>query len=180
MDYMGRAARMQRHHKRHKRGDAAINLVSMIDMLTVLVFFLLVYSTEQVEVLPSSKDVQLPTSIAETEVHHAVIVIVSEEDVLMHGKSLGKISDIVASDSVIIPGLQAELEAEADAMLMQAGQTEEEKIAERKVTIMADKDLPYRLLKKVMATSTAARYGQLSLAVLQKPSELALASVAKN
>ena len=65
MKYMGRAARMQRHHKRHK-GDAVINLVSMIDMLTVLVFFLLVYSTEAVEVLPSSKDVQLPESIAET------------------------------------------------------------------------------------------------------------------
>jgi biopolymer transport protein ExbD len=179
MNYMGRAARMQRHHKRHK-GDAAINLVSMIDMLTVLVFFLLVYSTEQVEVLPSSKDVQLPKSIAETEVHHAVIVIVSEEDVLMHGKSVGKISEIVASEGVIIPGLQAELEAEADAMLMQAGETEEEKIAERRVTIMADKDLPYRLLKKVMATSTAARYGQLSLAVLQKPSDLAVASIAQN
>jgi len=63
---------------------------------------------------------------------------------------------------------------------MQPGETEEERIAARRVTIMADKDLPYRLLKKVMATSTAARYGQLSLAVLQKPSDLALASVAKN
>ena len=41
---------------------------------------------------------------------------------------------------------------------------------------MADKELPYRLVRKVMATSTAASYGKLSLAVLQKPSELALAS----
>jgi hypothetical protein len=44
---------------------------------------------------------------------------------------------------------------------------------------MADKELPYRLVRKVLATSTAARYGKLSLAVLQKPSDLALASVAK-
>ena len=72
MNYMGRAARMQRHHKRNK-GSTAINLVSMIDMLTVLVFFLLVYSTERIEVLSSSKDVQLPKSIAETQVHHAVV-----------------------------------------------------------------------------------------------------------
>ena len=48
----------------------------MIDMLTVLVFFLLVYSTEQIEVLPSAKDVQLPKSIAESEIHNTVVVIV--------------------------------------------------------------------------------------------------------
>ena len=41
---------------------------------------------------------------------------------------------------------------------------------------MADKELPYKLLKKVMATSTAADYGQLSLAVLQKASDLAVAT----
>jgi biopolymer transport protein ExbD len=64
---------MQRHHKRHK-GDAVINLVSMIDMLTILLFFLLVYSTEEVDVM--SKDVQLPESIADEEKHDAVTVIV--------------------------------------------------------------------------------------------------------
>jgi biopolymer transport protein ExbD len=179
MHYMGRAARMQRHHKRHK-GNIAINLVSMIDMLTVLVFFLLVYSTEQVEVVPSSKDVQLPQSIAETPINHAVVVIVTEQDVLIHGESVGKIAELLASDSPIIPGLKAELEAEANGMVKLAGLSEEEKIAALQVTIMADKELPYRLVRKVMATSTAARYGKLSLAVLQKPSDLALASVAKN
>jgi len=176
---MGRAARMQRHHKRHK-GDAAINLVSMIDMLTVLVFFLLVYSSEQVEVLPSSKDVQLPKSIAEAPVHHAVVVVVSEHDVLVGGQSVGKIDQILASDSPLIPGLMDELEAEANGMVKLAGLSDQEKIAALEVTIIADKDLPYRLMRKVMATSTAARYGKLSLAVLQKPSDLALASVAKN
>jgi biopolymer transport protein ExbD len=177
---MGRAARMQRHHKRHK-GDASINLVSMIDMLTVLVFFLLVYSTEQIEVLPSSKDVQLPESIAETQIQHqAVVVIVSEKEVLIGGKSAGTIEEILASDLPTIPALQAELEAEAAAMLRQDGLTEDEKIADRKVTIMADRELPYRLVRKVMATSTAASYGQLSLAVLQKGSDLAVASVARN
>jgi biopolymer transport protein ExbD len=179
MKYMGRAARMQRHHKRHK-GSASINLVSMIDMLTVLVFFLLVYSTEQIEVLPSTKDVQLPESIAEAQVHHAVAVIVTERDVLINGKSVGTIEEILASEGVIIPTLQAELEARADDPLRHSELPEEQQIAAREVTIMADKEIPYRLLKKVMATSTAASYGKLSLAVLQKASDLAVASVAKN
>jgi biopolymer transport protein TolR len=178
--YMGRAARMQRHHKRHKKGEAAINLVSMIDMLTVLVFFLLVYATEEIEVLPSSKDVQLPESIAENQVHDAVVVIVTEHDILINGKSVGKIDQLLASDEIIIPALRDELVAEANGMLRLSRLSEDDKIASREVTIMADKELPYRLLKKVMATSTAAEYGQLSLAVLQKASDLAVASVASN
>jgi biopolymer transport protein ExbD len=44
-------------------------------------------------------------------------------------------------------------------------------IAGREVTIMGDKDIPYRLLKKVMATCSASDYGRISLAVLQKSSD---------
>jgi biopolymer transport protein ExbD len=171
---------MQRHHKRHKKGEAAINLVSMIDMLTVLVFFLLVYATEEIEVLPSSKEVQLPESIAENQVHDAVVVIITEHDILINGKSVGRVDELLASDEVIIPALRDELVAEANGMLRLSRLSEDDKIASREVTIMADKELPYKLLKKVMATSTAAEYGQLSLAVLQKASDLAVASVATN
>jgi len=170
---------MARHHKRHK-GDREINLVSMIDMLTILVFFLLVYSAEEVEVLPSAKDVQLPQSMAEEHAHDAVVVIVTDTEIMMEGQSLGRIADILAADGVIIPALQTALKNQAERVLTVAAETEEERIASREVTIMADKDIPYQLLKKVMATSAAADYGQLSLAVLQKASNARLATVAKN
>lgn len=161
---------MARHHKRHKPA-AGINLVSMIDMLTVLVFFLLVYSTQRVEVLPNAKDVQLPESIAEQAADPAVVVIVTEAEILIDGRSVGRISDILASDNVIIPALKEALQSQAAKVLTNgAPQTEEQQILDREVTIMADKEIPYQLLKKVMATSTAADYGQLSLAVLQKVS----------
>jgi biopolymer transport protein TolR len=184
MLYQSRAARILRHHRGNKR-PAVINLVAMIDMLTVLVFFLLVYSTEQVEVLPS-KDVQLPESIAETRIEAAVVVIVSDQEILVGGKAVASIDSIMASKSSIIPGLHAELvaEAQADERLElvahpeQLALSEAEKIAARKVTIMADRELPFKLVRDVMATSTAAGYGQLSLAVMQKASDLAFATVA--
>jgi biopolymer transport protein ExbD len=177
---MGRAARMARHHKRNK-AEGEINLVSMIDMLTVLVFFLLVYTTTEVEILPSAKDVQLPQSMAETNARDAVVVVISEREILMEGQSLGQISDILASKELIIPALKVALENQVERVLSDdSGKTEEERIASREVTIMADKEIPYQLLKRVMATSTAADYGQLSLAVLQKASEARLATVAKN
>ena len=180
MKFMGRAARMARHHKRNK-ADGEINLVSMIDMLTVLVFFLLVYSSQKIEILPSTKDVQLPQSVAEQDARDAVVVIISETELLMNGQSLGQISDIMASKELVIPTLKSALENQVDRVLTDTStQTEEERIASREVTIMADKDIPYQLLKRVMATSTAADYGQLSLAVLQRASEARLATVARN
>ena len=171
---------MARHHKRNK-AEGEINLVSMIDMLTVLVFFLLVYSSQKVEILPSAKDVQLPQSMAEQNARDAVVVIISESEILMDGQSLGQISDIMASKELIIPSLKVALENQVERVLTDTStQTEEERIANREVTIMADKESPYQLLKRVMATSTAADYGQLSLAVLQKASEARLATVARN
>jgi len=178
--FMGRAARMARHHKRAK-GQGELNLVSMIDMLTVLVFFLLVYTTNEVEILPSAKDVQLPQSIAEQTAREAVVVIVSETEILMNGESLGKISEILKSQDLIIPKLKAALEQQVQhSVLADSTLTEDQQIASREVTIMADKEIPYQLLKRVMATSTAADYGQLSLAVLQTASEARLATVARN
>jgi biopolymer transport protein TolR len=179
MIYLGRASRIVRHHK-GKAKAVVINLVAMIDMLTVLVFFLLVYSTEQVAVVPDSKKVQLPESIAETEIANTVVVIIGEQDLVVHGKPIARIDEILGADDAVIRTLQAELEEDATDMVRLASLPEEERIAARKVTIMADKELPFLLLRKVMATSTAAGYGQLSLAVLQKASDLALEPVASN
>ena len=182
MSFLSRAARMQRHHKRHKR-EGGINLVSMIDMLTVLLFFLLVYSTEAVEILPSTKDVQLPESLAEENARQAVVVVITETEIRIDDRSIISLAEALRRDDLVIPELRAELEAHAavDAVAAAgAALTPEEQIAAREVTIMADKELPYHLVKRVMATSTAANYGQLSLAVLQKVSDASMAKVASN
>jgi biopolymer transport protein ExbD len=109
-----------------------------------------------------------------------VVVIVGERDIVVHGRPVARIDEVLANDDPVIVALQAELEADVTDMVRLAALPEEERIAARKVTIMADKELPFVLLRKVMATSTAAGYGQLSLAVLQKASDLAFETVARN
>ena len=47
-------------------------------------------------------------------------------------------------------------------------ETTEADLADREITVMGDKSLPYDVLKKVMRTCTDADYGRISLAVLQK------------
>jgi biopolymer transport protein TolR len=175
MGFMGRAARMDRHHARHKKG-AGLNLVSLMDIFTILVFFLLVNSSD-VEVLPNARDVTLPESIAEAKARETVVVLVTSEQLLVQGEVVANIDEVMASTGLVIPGLKAALERQASRALRTGDAARDET---REVTIMGDKEIPYRLLKKVMATCTDANYGQLSLAVLQKTSDLQLAAASGN
>ena len=162
----GRAKRMDKHHKRNK-GTGALNLVSLMDIFTILVFFLLVNSSD-VQTLPNAKELQLPESIAEEKAKETVVIIIGETDLIVQGTPVAKIADVLATKGNDIPELREALLSQNDRVLRREAQ---ENIAAREVTIMGDKDIPYRLLKKVMATCTESDYGQISLAVLQKSSD---------
>ena len=169
MKLLSRADRMASHHKRHKR-SVGLNLVSLMDIFTILVFFLLVNSSD-VEVLPNARDVQLPESIAETKARETVVVLVTDEQLLVQGEVVASVADIMATDELVIPGLKLALENQAGRVLRDVEDPSDET---REVTIMGDREIPYRLLKRVMATCAEANYTQLSLAVMQKTSEAQL------
>ena len=159
-----RARRMERHHKRTGRGSA-INLVSLMDIFTILVFFLLVNSSDG-EVLPTHKAVNLPESIADEKPRETLVVTITASDIRIHG-------DVVASIDTVLQETGTTSETLGNALEMLASRTPKamETQALREATIMGDREIPYRLLKKVMATCTQAGYRRISLAVLQRPLE---------
>lgn len=161
-----RARRMDKHHRRH-RGGGALNLVSLMDIFTILVFFLLVNSSD-VETLPNARDLQLPESIAEKKPEESVVVLIGHEQILVQGTPVASIADVLALEGNDIAPLREALKSQNDRVLRRAARDD---IAGREVTILGDKEVPYKVLKKVMATCTAADYGQISLAVLQKSSD---------
>jgi len=165
MNSSRRARRMETHHKR--RRGAPLSLVSLMDIFTILVFFLLVNSSE-VEVLPNAKDLQLPESIAEQKAEETVVILVSETEILVQGAPVITIEEAMARDTNVLEPLKVALQSQNDRVLRKTADAE---IAQRAVTIMGDRDIPYRLLKKVMRTCSDADYGRISLAVLQKSSE---------
>ncbi|HLT92836.1 MAG TPA: biopolymer transporter ExbD [Woeseiaceae bacterium] len=164
-----RAKRMEKRHRRAKSSAGGLHLVSLMDIFTILVFFLLVNSGE-VETLPSTKDVQLPESVAEEKPEVNVVVLVSEEQILVQGEPVAAVTDVLSQPGVEIPALREAL-LRQNRRALDGGDASDEAIASREVTIMGDRDIPYRLLKKVMATCTAADYGRISLAVMQKSSD---------
>ncbi len=162
-----RAKRMEKHHARHKSG-AALNLVSLMDIFTILVFFLLVNSSD-VETLPNAKDLQLPESIAEEKARETVVILIGEVDIIVQGTPVTTVDEVMArGPNETIPELRQALLSQNDRVLRREAQDE---VAGREVTIMGDRDIPYNLLKRVMRTCTESDYGQISLAVLQRSSE---------
>lgn len=159
-----RAQRMERHHKRAGKGSA-INLVSLMDIFTILVFFLLVNSSDG-EVLPTLKSVELPESVAEERPRETVVVMVTARDILVQGKVVADVAALLAERGGTSAPLQQALVDQHERLLRK---DETGDPVRHEATIMGDREIPYRLLKKVMATCTAAGYGRISLAVLQKP-----------
>ncbi len=161
-----RAKRMERHHKRAKN-KVGFNLVSLMDIFTILVFFLLVNSSD-VQEMPNAKAIELPESIAENKPRETVIVMVTEKDVLVQGKPIASIDAVLKGSGLTIAPLKAALEQQASRALIK---TKDPSGSKGEVTIMGDKEIPFRVLKKVMSTCTDAGYGRISLAVMQKAAQ---------
>jgi biopolymer transport protein TolR len=173
MQMSHRAKRMKLRNERGKK-TVSLNLVSLMDIFTILVFFLLVNSS-QVEVLPNAKDLQLPESIAEQRARENVVIMVTGDEILVQGSPVASVAAAMAQKSLVITGLKDALQSQTDRVLRREAVAD---IAAREVTIMGDKALPYSLLKRVMATCTAADYGQISLAVMRTAPKQAATKVA--
>ncbi|MCU7853487.1 MAG: biopolymer transporter ExbD [Candidatus Thiodiazotropha sp. (ex Monitilora ramsayi)] len=155
-----RAKRMDRHHKRNK-GRATLNLVSLMDIFTILVFFLLVNSGE-VQVLPNAKALSLPESAAEQKPKETLVVMVNQNEILVHGRRIIDLAQPLPPGT-LLPTLKAELQLHAE----RAKASTLEPFSGN-ITIMGDKEIPYNLLKRVMATCADSEYPRVSLAVLQR------------
>lgn len=153
-----RAERKSRNHS-----DLDMNLVSLIDIFTILIFFLLSTATG-VELLHSPKAVKLPESTAEKTPRDTVVIVVAGDDILVEGRKVATVAEAMAAEGDLIGPLKAELELQSGRKVIRAENAAQGKA----VTIMGDKDIPYRLLRKVMVTCARADYADVAFAVRQQ------------
>jgi biopolymer transport protein ExbD len=150
-----------------KKKIPGMNLVSLMDVFTILVFFLLVNSSTTEE-LSNPKTLALPESFAENKPEQTVVVMVTPEQVMIKGEAVVSIGEIDVLEDNVIPALK-------NALLMELmgiqELTTEGQIRRREVTIMGDKQTPFKILKKIMASCTSAGYEKISLAVIQKAAQ---------
>lgn len=164
-----RGKRLERRANEQRDGGK-LNLVSLMDIFTILVFFLLVNSAA-VEVLPSPQAMTLPESSADTRGREVPVVMVSREAVLLQhsGRTIPLVTlgDIDESAAGQLPELRAALRREVDLLPIEG----EDGSSRGELNVMADKATPFRTLKRVMLTATAADFANISLTVLQAPGQ---------
>jgi biopolymer transport protein ExbD len=155
-----RIARMTRN-----RGNVPqLNLTSMMDVFTILVFFLIVNSATS-EVLQQPKQITLPDSVVEAKPRETVVIFVGKEEVLVQGVPVARIADIQATESAEIGPISVRLAELSGSVIGLSTQTVADS---QEVTVLADKSIPFSVLKKIMATCTGQGYTRVSLAVVQK------------
>ncbi len=160
---MRRFQNLRRAHRgRRKSGAAGINLISLMDIFTILVFFLLVNASD-VEVLPGNATVRLPESLAEKKPEETLVIVVDERQILVQGRKIAELEAVSSSPESVIASLKEELEYQAlKAASLPAGHFT------GAVTIMGDKEIPYRILRKILITCADSKYPNISLAVQKK------------
>ena len=156
---------LQKRAERRARNQTGLdmNLVSLIDVFTILIFFLLSNATG-VELLPSPKAVQLPQSTAEKEPKQNVVLVVSGTEIIVEGRKVANVADVMGLQGDLIAPLKEELDIQAGREMIR----EANKDKGRALTIMGDKDIPYQLLRKIMYTAARASFTDMSFAVRQK------------
>jgi biopolymer transport protein ExbD len=156
---------LQRRAERRNRNQTMVdmNLVSLIDVFTILIFFLL-SNSGGVETLPSPKAVKLPESVAQTSPRDTVVVVVSAQEISVDGRRVALVDEVLAAQSDLIEPLKAELDLLASRQVIR----KDNEAQSKRLTIMGDKDIPYRLLRKIMVTSARANFSDVSFAVRQR------------
>jgi biopolymer transport protein ExbD len=146
-----------------------MNLTSLMDVFTILVFFLLVNSGS-VELMETPKNISLPESRIEEKPRETVVIFVSADEVLVQGQLVARVADILDGDSANYEPITVRLAQLRDNIV---GPSTLAVAGSQEVTILADKSVPFIVIRKIMSICTGEGYVNVSLAVIQKASQVA-------
>lgn len=158
-----RLKRMERNNKRH---HASLNLIPMLDVLSVLVFFLLFNSFNGD--MPEQR-LALPDSVVETKPRATVVISVTPELVVVQGKTVMRTPDLFDDRIETAHEITDQLK-QIELSMNRIGTKNAAGNETREITLLADKKIPFKVLKKIMTSCTSSGYGKISLAVIQKAS----------
>ena len=180
----GERYRYNKHMKKKKikrEVVAILSLTAMVDMFTVLVVFLLQNYNVTGQVLYIPKDVTLPKAEKIKELKPAVVVTISNKEVLLDKTTIITYAQLQAQKEWLIPALQTGVQAALKkaqedfektlqkqlqtAVESARGEKDKDPNPWNKVTIQADKGMDFLTVKKVMYTVTEAGAGEINFAV---------------
>ena len=159
-----RSSRRIKRMGRNRLKITKMTLTSLMDIFTILVFFLLVNSGS-VEVLDAPKEVSLPESRVETKPRETVVIFISPTEVLVQGQLVALVDDILEDKTSVLEPITARLAQLKENVIGTKTLTVS---TSQEITILADKSVPFMVVKTIMSTCTSEGFENVSLAVTQK------------
>jgi biopolymer transport protein ExbD len=156
---------MSRNSRKPK--STGMMLTSLMDIFTVLVLYLIANQGTGVT-LDTPKTVRIPDSIVETAPRRSIVMAVSETEVQIQGVPIITIADVISNQKDYIEPVRQEM---LRLKNLAAEQGDKGISESTEITILADKGIPFKILKKLMSTSSSAGFDKISLAVNQKENQ---------
>lgn len=149
-----------------KSGYAELNLTSMVDMLTILVVFLLQTFSASGELLTVQKNITLPEAQNFKDLEQAPIIAVSKDSVTLDGRRVADADQLNAentSDWKITELHDQLVTLKNNFKLLHPSEP-----FAGMVIVQADRNVDFKVVKKVMYSCSMAGYQNVNFAVQQK------------
>lgn len=160
-----KSSRRLKRMDRSKVVAPTLILTSLMDIFIVIVIYLLMNQALGVDAVAPPRAIKLPDSVVDTSPRQTVMMTVSNADVVIQGERVATIAEVLQSDGDFIEAVGLRMQKIRESYI---GISEESVANSTEVTIMADRSVPFKVLKKLMSTCSSAGYGKISLAVNNK------------
>ncbi|TAL18324.1 hypothetical protein EPN96_02135 [bacterium] len=148
--------------------EVSIQITSLMDIFTTLLVFLMLNYAGEGAIVSIAESIKLPASQSQEQLHPAVAVAFNGKSLYVDGNVLIEdVTPYINSDEMMIEPLYAVLNTQAENL---------KKIAEvnknidftGEILLQGDRQVPFRLLKKIIYTAGQAEYVNQSLVVFKE------------
>jgi biopolymer transport protein ExbD len=146
-----------------------LNVVPMVDMMTMLVIFLLQQFSATGEILFMQKDIRLPDARHGQLIEVAPVVAVSAAQVVISGMKVADVAELDRDQGVVISPLVEKLREEKKRWdFIHQNDVNRDQAWKGEVNIQADVKVPFRVVRRVMASAAEAGYGTVNFATMEE------------
>jgi biopolymer transport protein ExbD len=146
---------------------ADLLITPLVDMFVIIVLFLIANFSATGEVLMMTKDIQLPEAANVQDVQMVPVVMVSKDQVMVSGAVVARVEDLGRDDYLNIPQLEEKLrEMKKQYEDLHAMAKDDANGFKGDVNIQGHKDVPFKVIKRVMFSCATAGYNNINFAVM--------------
>ena len=142
----------------------------MIDMFTILLVFLLKSYSAEGQIVTITQDLRLPESTSSKAPIVTSVVAVTYEWILIDGRPVVRIADVLEQEEMVVPALEQELSRLRSISESIASLSDQMSGFQGKIAIHADQEITFDLIKRIMITCGQVGYNDMLLTVLSKES----------